>query len=662
MFKNKLLDTIFVLIRRCVYGVLYCTHFLPLRKNKIVILCYHSIGDDSWRFTVSMNNLKKQMAYMLKHYRPVSLETVEKYIRGEVAIDEPSFVVTFDDGYADIFQTKDYFSSVGIQPTVFVLADPENANKGVMESDREFLTNDQIHALKAAGWGIGCHTMTHSDLAQLDTEGIMREVIESKQKLEVDLGFSVPYIAYPLGNYTPEVLTAYDSVGYRMGLSMDDSYISTATDIRIVPRVGVDGSHTFIEFVATISDAIIFIRSLVKKAMKPREVKPADDQKRVAVVVRYFWPISAGTEVNIAETYSVLAQKGWSVEVHTSQDSLTEKNVYSSFERYRRLWVKRYAFRWWGFWPRIQWKKIDILALHNFNILPFYLILFYALVLKVVRTKHFKVILVPHGGFVLYSKHFSWWKRLLIAVFYYGMGVHLINFTVDAVRVVSHWEKEEMVRKGVRTSLIHVITNGTEAEAYLDVEKEASNTIRRQVAQYGKYVIQMGRIEPVKNYETMIHALKFLPEDVNYIIVGPVHDQKYKEYLTALIEKENLSQRVYFVGVITGIDKYYLLKHAQLMVHMSLWESYCNAVHEGLSQGLVCVVSNVTGLPELVRDGISGYCVDPNDYKTLAKRINSIIKSRDSLELQSITERSRKGVLTRSWSDVASDYARMVVA
>lgn len=663
MFKSKVLDTIFVAVRRCVYGVLYLTHFIPVRKNKIVILCYHSIGDDSWRYTVSFSNLKKQMAYMLKHYNPITLETVERYIRGEIEITEPSFVVTFDDGYADIMQSKEYFGLTGIQPTVFVLADTQKANKAVMESDRPFLSNDQIHELKAAGWGVGCHTMTHNDLAALSAEAVTVEVVDAKRKLERDLGFEVNYIAYPLGSYSHDTMLAYDEAGYRMGLSMDDSYISSSTDIRVVPRVGVDGSHTFMEFIATISDAIIFLRSLVKRVMKKEaEIQHNSGVKRVAVVVRYFWPVSGGTEMNIMETYSVLAQKNWEIEVHTSRDSLTQKNVFIPFERQRGLWIKRYAFGWFGFWPRIQWRKIDVLALHNFNILPFYLLLLYVLFLKVLGLKKFSLILVPHGGFVLYNKHFPWWKRVVIGSLYYGIGVHLINLLADGIRVVSQWEKDAVGKKGIHSHLVHVITNGTEAEAYLDVEKEASTAIREQVAHYGNYIVQVGRIEPVKNYETVIRALKFLPDNVNYIIVGPVHDVKYKEYLNALIQKEKVSKRVIFAGVVVGIDKYYLLKHALLMVHMSRWESYGNAVHEGLSQGLVCIVSNVTGLPELVKDGISGYCVDPNDYKKLAKRINAVIKNRNSEELQIITERSRKGVLSRSWSDVASDYAQMVVS
>ncbi|MDQ3098508.1 MAG: glycosyltransferase [bacterium] len=663
MFKNRALDAIFVIVRRFIYGVLYSTRFLPLRSNKVVILCYHSIGDDSWRYTVSFNNLKKQMQYMLDHYEPVTLETVEKYIKGEVQIVKPSFVVTFDDGYADIFQTKEYFSSMGIQPSVFVLGDPANANKAVMESNRKFLTQSQILELQKSGWGIGCHTMTHNDLSLLTGADVIQEVIDSKLKLEKELSQEITYIAYPLGNYTPETLSAFTTASYRMGLSMDDSYVSSATDICRVPRIGVDGSHSNMEFIATISDAAIYIRSIVKRIALNKKKKAVLKHpiRNVDVVVKYFWPVIAGTEINILETYSVLAERDWKVSIHTSRDTLLAKNVLPLSEYYRGLWIRRYVFGILGFWPRISWMKTDMIALHNFNIVPFYFFFLYTLVLKFLDKKRFTLVLVPHGGFVLYTKHFSLIKNIFIQFFYYYIGVPLINASVDAIRSVSEWEREEMLKKGIRKELLQVITNGTEKEAYFTVDTKVSEAIKKNVEEYGRYLIQMGRIEPVKNYETVIRALKFLPNDVNYIIAGPEQDKLYKQQLEKLIKSEGVESRVVFSDVVRGVDKYYLLKHAQLMVHLSLWESYGNSVHEGLSQGLFCIVSDTTGLPELMKKGTRGHCIEPHDYQTLAVKINEFL-IQSSVKLPIINERNSKGVRSRSWSDVARDYAQMVVS
>jgi ribose 5-phosphate isomerase RpiB len=59
----------------------------------------------------------------------------------------------------------------------------------------------------------------------------------------------------------------------------------------------------------------------------------------------------------------------------------------------------------------------------------------------------------------------------------------------DGVRAVSEWEKNEMIIHLLNKKKINVITNGIEDEAYEDVEKKASPKIKKQVAEYGRYLI-----------------------------------------------------------------------------------------------------------------------------------------------------------------------------
>ncbi len=58
-----------------------------------------------------------------------------------------------------------------------------------------------------------------------------------------------------------------------------------------------------------------------------------------------------------------------------------------------------------------------------------------------------------------------------------------------------------------------------------------------------------------------------------------------------------------------------------MMVHMAIWESFCNVVHEGMSQGLVCIVADNTALPYLIKNGVHGWCVPTRDEKHYLKRL-----------------------------------------
>ena len=132
---------------------------------------------------------------------------------------------------------------------------------------------------------------------------------------------------------------------------------------------------------------------------------------------------------------------------------------------------------------------------------------------------------------------------------------------------------------------------------------------------------------------------------------------KYLSLLKNLALKLGVSDRLIFAGVVRGVDKYYLIKHASLMVHMALWESYCNVVHEGLSQGLVCIVSGVYALPYLIKDGINGYCLPQYDYSALADKINYVLSHSRSREISAMRRRNRLVGRNESWSATAGKMA-----
>jgi len=376
-------------------------------------------------------------------------------------------------------------------------------------------------------------------------------------------------------------------------------------------------------------------------------------KKSIHIIVKYFYPVAAGIEANILETYSVLVKNGWDITIHTSKDTLTEKNILPVFETIRGLKVVRYPFAQFSYWPQINWDKAGIVCLHNFNVAPHFFIMLYALYRKLLGKTGVVFTLTPHGGFnpdwSIFPAAVAWVKQL----YHFTIGTLLINLTIDGVRAVSVWEKREIIKKGVLPEKVTTISNGMENEAYVDVDKRATAEIKAKVKEFGRYIIQIGRIYSIKNNETTIKSLLNIPKDIKLILAGPVGDEQYKKSLIKLIEKHKLTNRVIFLGVIRGVDKYYLIKHAQMMVHMAHWESFCNVVHEAMSQGLVCIVANNTALPLLIKDGVNGYCVETTNYLEVSKKINYVLDPKNRKEMKKISKTNRVFGLKESWSSVA---------
>jgi len=377
-------------------------------------------------------------------------------------------------------------------------------------------------------------------------------------------------------------------------------------------------------------------------------------KRHIDVISKYFSPANAGIEVNITQTYKILAQLGWDITIHTSRNTLTENDVLSPTDEILGMHVTRYKFRRiFGFFPRLNWESTDLVCFHNFNVF-FVFILLYIDFLKLIGRKRFSVVITPHGGF---NPEWSIYSKLMVMIkktYHYTLGTFLINLVVDKVRAVSEWERHEIISKGIKEEKVVTISNGLEDEAYQDVDKLASPEIKQKVKSYHRYIIQIGRVYPIKNYETTIRTLPQIPSDVKYIIVGGVEGNgNYLTNLKKLISELKLENRVVFFGIARGIDKYYLIKHAQIMVHMAIWESFCNVVHEGLSQGLVCIVANAYALPYLIKDNVNGYLVNTFDNKTLSTKINYVLKNIGLKEILAMKKRNREFGLQDSWRSVA---------
>ncbi len=259
------MSALYIPMRRTMYLTLGMVNNIVKLKNKnIFILCYHSISNDGWAFAVSLQNFKKQINYLKDKYQFITLSDLLDYINGKKNIDKPSVVLTFDDGYKDVLQTVSFLKNKKIKPTMFLLSDIKHANRKELATNRAFLNKGELKSLIKNGWELGSHTATHANMNTLNNKEIIDEIINSKKTLEKELNISIQYLAYPKGKYNEKILSAVKKAKYKMALTMDDGNIQKGINIYRIPRIGVDGTHSFSEFKNLFLPLNIKAREIIK--------------------------------------------------------------------------------------------------------------------------------------------------------------------------------------------------------------------------------------------------------------------------------------------------------------------------------------------------------------------------------------------------------------
>ncbi len=377
-----------------------------------------------------------------------------------------------------------------------------------------------------------------------------------------------------------------------------------------------------------------------------------DNKKKIEVLVDHFYPVMGGLAIHCLRIYEILAERGWQVKVRTTKNTTDQINVLKDFETVKGIEIFRYRFKNYRLNPfamKIDYKGSDIICMNELIILPHYFVYAYSYFLRLIGKRNFAVVTTSHGLFTTNIEAYHSFSRRVKRFVDRRLGVFFLNRTVDRIHAISQTEKQGMVDAGVQAEKIEVIPNGLDDEAFGDVESQASTEIRAKVSEYGNYMLQIGRLDRHKNFEAAIQSLNLAPVNVNLVILGPDEDKKYKKELVAMVKTFKLENRVIFAGVVQGVDKYYLMRHALLYIHMAHSEGFGMVVQEAMSQGAVCFVSKGTGLEEQIKDGINGYVLPRENFKQIADKIKFVLENQNAEEIVGIRQTNRGFIKNRTW-------------
>jgi D-inositol-3-phosphate glycosyltransferase len=141
-------------------------------------------------------------------------------------------------------------------------------------------------------------------------------------------------------------------------------------------------------------------------------------------------------------------------------------------------------------------------------------------------------------------------------------------------------------------------------------------------------LLYVGRLQPIKGLETLLEAMKRLPEDARLLIVGGDQDEPdnaHAERLRRCVAELGLTERVRFLGAQPQPRLRLFYAAADATVMPSYYESFGMVALEAMACGSPVVASRVGGLTTTVRDGVTGFLVPEGDAPALARRLGEVL-------------------------------------
>ena len=114
-----------------------------------------------------------------------------------------------------------------------------------------YFTWDEAREMARNRRTIASHTVDHRATTGLTDEQLKRELVDSKKKIEAEMGKNIDYIAYPTGTYNLHIAQLVKDAGYKAAFTIKYGNVDMASNIYALERVPIfhteDTHKSFLE-------------------------------------------------------------------------------------------------------------------------------------------------------------------------------------------------------------------------------------------------------------------------------------------------------------------------------------------------------------------------------------------------------------------------------
>jgi glycosyltransferase involved in cell wall biosynthesis len=180
---------------------------------------------------------------------------------------------------------------------------------------------------------------------------------------------------------------------------------------------------------------------------------------------------------------------------------------------------------------------------------------------------------------------------------------------------ISPYVRERL--KGIATGIIHDIDNPID-ESFFGIKRHEQSNV----------IFSAALLNKRKNPIALVEAVALLKEqgvNAELRLAGRATDQEYFRHMQDRIAACGLENQVKLLGEIDSVAVKKNLSEAAVFSLVSFEEGSPMGIEESMAAGVPVVTSNRCGMPYMLRDGESGFLVDPNDPADIAHRLRQMI-------------------------------------
>jgi len=201
------------------------------------------------------------------------------------------------------------------------------------------------------------------------------------------------------------------------------------------------------------------------------------------------------------------------------------------------------------------------------------------------------------------------------------LGYRASDWLTDQLTAVSNAVADAHRSAGItRPEKLVVLANGVDVRVW-HADAAVRSAVRRKLSVGDEFLwLAAGRLEPVKDYPTLLSAMAQVSEPSRLMIAGsgPLLGQ-----LSQQAEQLGLGSRVIFLGFEADLQPW--MQAADGFVLSSLWEGLPMGLLEAAACGLPAIATDAQGTREVILNGATGWLTPVGDANALAESMRRLM-------------------------------------
>jgi glycosyltransferase involved in cell wall biosynthesis len=203
--------------------------------------------------------------------------------------------------------------------------------------------------------------------------------------------------------------------------------------------------------------------------------------------------------------------------------------------------------------------------------------------------------------------------------------------------------QKELIDYKFPSTKIVTIPNGVDTKKFSPVGETVRKKIKESLTlPWDKLVTFAGRLEPGKGLEILLPAWQKVVTaypDVHLLLLG---EGSTGELLREKVSELGIERETSFPGAVQNVNEY--LRASDIFILPSAAEGLSNALLEAMACGAPVIATHIGGTEEVIRDGVNGLLVEPENPEDLARAILTLLK--DKAHARRLGRNARKTIET----------------